>query len=426
MVFTAGCNTFHKYSMNDGHIDPTLALENINTLPVAHMVAQVRSKQLSIKDIQNRLLGLIKNKLEEKTQDDNGETVVQLIINGLKSHCETSKAINNYLNRINVDKIGFPVRSNKTYVQLSMALDWVQSQKEMFITNLRQDKLYRNMSNVVPVDALPTLKSPSDTVFWGNENPSVSTVMLISIAATLGIKPDPINMPAAATVYHFLDPDFELPDSLVPESYPFASQRTMLLIGDYQYGGQRRWYGSDLHNFCSSDLKGQLLLGPEDCSSAVGKATYCTTAQVSSLTTNAIIKSYDQKDNVYHYASVTHLIKGDISDDQLRLINPGDIYVVRGHTAIVASKPDQKGNVITLQFNRDIDTSEGKLSGGGLFPYNLCEPKANDTYFLRKDLTWKESFSLSDFLRKNQEQYEKIFPNGRPTDKLGDCRIFYE
>ncbi|WP_223254170.1 hypothetical protein, partial [Cardinium endosymbiont of Bemisia tabaci] len=143
------------------------------------------------------------------------------------------------------------------------------------------------------------------------------------------------------------------------------------------------------------------------------------------LNTNQIIKSYDDKNNVYHYGPVTHLIKGNISDQQLRLIQPGDIYVVKGHTAIIGTKPDHEGNVVTLQFNRAIDTNQGKLSGGGLFPYNLCEPKAQDTYFLRKALPWKESVSLSAFLTKTQEKYEKIFPNG-PTDKLGDCRIFYK
>ncbi|WP_223245668.1 RP439 family protein [Cardinium endosymbiont of Bemisia tabaci] len=425
LVFAIACNTLDKYSMNDAHTDRRVVLEDINTLPVAHMVSQVRSKQLSIRDIQNKLLALIKKKLEEKTKDHNGETVVQLIINGLKDHCHTSQAINNYLKTVHVEQIGFPVKSNKTYLQLSMALDWVQSQKEVFIANLQQDKLYHNLSNFVPVDGLPILQSPSDSVFWGNENPSVTTAMLISIAATLGIKPDPINIPAAATVYHFFDRGFQFPHNLVPDSYPFASQRTMILIGDYQYGGQRRWYASDSSSYSSPDLEDQLLLGPEDCSSAVGKATYCTTGQVNDLNTNQIIKSYDDKNNVYHYGPVTHLIKGNISDQQLRLIQPGDIYVVKGHTAIIGTKPDHEGNVVTLQFNRAIDTNQGKLSGGGLFPYNLCEPKAQDTYFLRKALPWKESVSLSAFLTKTQEKYEKIFPNG-PTDKLGDCRIFYK
>ena len=413
LVLTASCNTFSRYSMDNN--DRTVILEDVNTFPVAHMIAQVRSKQLSIKDTQNILLGQIKKKLEEKLQDNNGEAVVQLIINGLEDHRNTSQKINDYLNTFTLDQIGFPIKWNKTYVQLSMALDWIQSQKDMVITNLQQDKLYHNISNVCPVDTLPVLKSPSDSVFWGNENPSVSTAMLISIATTLGIKLDPINMPAAATVYHFHDHNFQLPDNLVPPSYPFASQRTMLLIGDYQYGGQRR----------RSDSNNQLLLGPEDCSSAVGKATGCTTVQVNNLTTNEIIKVYNHKNNKYNYDSVTHLIKGKINDKQLTLIQPGDIYVVKGHTAIIASKPDHKGNVITLQFTRDIDTNNGKQSGGGVFPYNLCAPTSEDTYFLRKGLPWKESSSLTDFLRKTQEKYEKIFPNG-PTDKSGDSEIFFE
>lgn len=279
------------------------------------------------------------------------------------------------------------------------------------------------LSNNISSDELPTLQSPSDRIFWGNENASVSTAMLISIAVTLGIKTDHMDMPAAATVYPFRNREFQLPSDLVPTAYPFTSQCTMCLLGDYHYGGQRSWYQEPSFN---TDRTNQLLLGPEDSSSAVGKATYCTTEQANNLNTNEIIKSYDHLNNSYDYSPITCL-QGNVTDQQLRSIHPGNIYVFTGHTAIIASKPDYKGNIITLRFSRNIDLStQYKKSGGGLYGYNLgTEAKEKTIYILSKEMPWKKSANLTDFIRKIQAKYETIFPN-RAVNTFGDCRIFYE
>lgn len=422
LLLTIACNRLSTYSMNSS--SRSVTFKEINTLPVAHMVAQIRSKQLSIKDVQNKLLALIKNKLlEESMKDNSRKTVLKLIIEGLERDYCISNHINDFLEKSTLEDIGYEIKTNKTPQQLLMALEWVQKQKETFITNLLSDKLYHGLSNDISPDELPTLQSPSDTVFWGNENSSVSTAMLISIAATLSIKLDHMNMPAAATAYPFRNRDFKLPNDLVPTPYPFASQRSMLLIDTYQYGGQRNWYPDNSSN---TDDTNQLLLGPEDCSSAVGKATYCTTKQVKTINTNEIIKAYYDQNNLYHYCPVTCL-HSNISDQQLKLIHPGSIYIVKGHTAIVASKPDQKGNVITLQFNRDIHTNtQHKQLGGGLYTYDLAtKSKERTIYFLCKEMPCKESSSLENFMRKVQEKYETIFPNG-PVNILGNCKIFYE
>lgn len=422
LLLTIACNRLSTYSMHNG--SRSVTFKEVNTLPVAHMIAQVRSKQLSIKDIQNKLLGLIKEKLLEGSMKDNsGKTVLKLIIEGLERDYYISNQINNFLKNANLEDIGYEIKTNKTPQQILMALEWVQSQKEVFISNLLSNKLYHGLSNDISPEELPTLQSPSNKVFWGNENSSVSTAMLISIAATLGIKLDHMNMPAAATAYPFRNRDFKLPNDLVPTPYPFASQRSMLLIDTYQYGGQRDWYPDNSSN---TDDTNQLLLGPEDCSSAVGKATYCTTKQVKTINTNEIIKAYYDQNNLYHYCPVTCL-HSNISDQQLKLIHPGSIYVVKGHTAIVASKPDQKGNIMTLQFNRDInENTQHKQLGGGLYTYDLTEKvKEKAIYILSKEMIWKESYTLADFMRKIQEKYETIFPDG-PIDRFGDCKIFYE
>ncbi|MGG2345070.1 hypothetical protein [Rickettsia amblyommatis] len=160
--------------------------------------------------------------------------------------------------------------------------------------------------------------------------------MLSSIVASDNQKQ--AMMPGAATSFPFLNSDHKLPNGLVPTSYPFASQNSMILVGDYQYGAHRYF-------------KEQLLFGPEDCSTAVGKATYLTTGQIQSISTMSMQAAYNDPANEYHYKAITFL-SGDIKDEQLKLIQPGDIYLVKGHTAIIATQPGNKSNITTLQFSR--------------------------------------------------------------------------
>ncbi|MFP3012617.1 MAG: hypothetical protein ACEY3D_06810 [Rickettsia sp.] len=237
--------------------------------------------------------------------------------------------------------------------------------------------------------------------------------MLSSIAASC-TKEQKI-MPGAATSFPFLNPSYELPDDLVPTSYPFASKNGMILVGDYQYGAHRYF-------------KEQLLFGPEDCSTAVGKATYLTTKQIQSINTINMQAAYNNPANEYHYKAITFL-SGDVKDEQLKLIKPGDIYLVKGHTAIIATQPDNKSNITTLQFTRDIDMPVDQRLGGGLYDYNLCNKAKEietDIYILRPDLEpLHESCSLSQLLKQIDFKYLTLFPES-PIDIPGDCRIFLE
>ncbi|XP_054711733.1 uncharacterized protein RP439-like [Uloborus diversus] len=377
---------------------------------IAHMVAQIRSKQKATKDSQDRVQKIIVEDREQRPDTSDAE-LVNLFERNLETCYDTSISINNYLKDQDLCNIGWPIKTNKTHLQLKMAQNWTQTHEEDLISQIENGKLYHKLTNTIAPDELPLLQSPSNQTYWGNENPSVSSVYLASIAAACGKRQD--SMAGAAAFFPLPNSSYFLPDDLIPSSYPFASKKGMMLFGDYQYGAQR-------------NFKQQLLFGAEDCSTAVGKATYLTTEQIQGISTASMIEAYFKPGNEYNYTAITFL-SGDIQEEQLKLIQPGDIYLVKGHTAIIATNPDSKSNITTLQFNREIDTPANKTLGGGMYNYNLRD-KAKETgvYILRPDLELlHESCSLSMLLNKIDFKYSILFPNG-PKDIPGDCRIFFK
>lgn len=391
----------------------------VNTKQIAHMVAQARAKQLATKSTQDKLLKII-TEYRQDHPDVSDKELEQQFLQNISENYRTSISINNYLKTQDLNKIGFPIKSNKTHLQLNMAKGWIEEQEESLIAQILAGKFYHNLSNEIPSNSLPVLQSPSDTQYWGNENPSVSSVLLADIVASCNKKQD--NLAGAATFFPFVDSSYALPDSIVPASYSFATKNGMTLFGDYQYGAQR-------------DFKEQLVFGPEDCSTAVGKATYLTTNQIKDINTTDMQAAYeaskeaDRPDPKYHYQAVTFL-SGDIQDSQLRLIQEGDIYLVKGHTALIATKPDNRSTITTIQFNRDIDSAENKILGGGTYDYNLCD-KAEEIktgiYILRPTAVQPlhESCSLGELLNYIDSKYLTLFPDG-PTNIPGDCRMFLE
>ncbi|KHO02429.1 hypothetical protein JS61_07625 (plasmid) [Rickettsia felis] len=391
----------------------------INTKQIAHMVVQVRAKQLATKSTQDKLSKIITEYRQDHPDVSDKELEQQFLQKISENYC-TSISINDYLKTQDLNKIGFPIKSNKTHLQLNMAKGWIKEQEESLITQILAGKFYHNLSNEIPCDSLPVLQSPSNTQYWGNENPSVSSVLLADIVASCNKKQD--NLAGAATFFPFIDSSYALPDSIVPASYSFATKNGMTLFGDYQYGAHRYF-------------KEQLVFGPEDCSTAVGKATYLTTDQIKDINTTNMQAAYEASietgspDPKYHYQAVTFL-SGDIQDSQLRLIQEGDIYLVKGHTALIATKPDSRSTITTIQFNRDIDSAENKILGGGTYDYNLCD-KAKEIktgiYILRPTTVQPlhKSYSLGELLNQIDSKYLTLFPDG-PTNISGDCRIFLE
>ncbi|XP_031633870.1 uncharacterized protein LOC116347432 [Contarinia nasturtii] len=388
-------------------------MDSVNTKQVAHIVAQVRAKQLATKSIQDNMSQIIVQYHEDHPDVSDRELAQQFLQNISTDH-STSVSINNYLNGQDINLIGYPIKFNKTHLQLNMAKEWIAEQKESLITQIIAGKFYHKLSNEIRSAELPVLQSPSTTQFWGNENPSVSSILLADIVASCNKKQD--NLSGAATCFPFFSSNYELPDSFVSASYSFASKNGMTLFGDYQYGGQRYF-------------DKQFVFGPEDCSTAVGKATYLRTDQIKSIETSSMQAAYFNRDNQYHYQGVTFL-SGDIQDNQLKLIQEGDIYLIKGHTAIIATKPDNRSKITTIQFSRDIDSAENNTLGGGTYDYSLCDVARkikSGIYILRStDLEpLHESCSLSQLLSRIDSKYATLFSKG-PLNIAGDCRMFLE
>jgi len=130
-----------------------------------------------------------------------------------------------------------------------MALSWIEQREVSLITDLEQRILYNSLSNVNGIDQLPALQSPSKTTFWGNENPSVSTVLLYSVASSLGVSVEPKALMGAATFYPFFKSDYAIKDI---SNNPFIFEKGVVLFGDYQFGGHR--YFSNEHPHLGVDL----------------------------------------------------------------------------------------------------------------------------------------------------------------------------
>jgi len=382
---------------------------NINSKSVAHIIAQIRAKQLATRDSQYKVQKSIVENWEETEIDESGETIHQQIVESLEKFYNTSKTINNCFKeqKVEVTDIGFPIKYNKTDLQLKMAYEYAQEQEDSLIARITNGKFYHGLSNSIDANELPILQSDNKTSYWGNENSSVSSVLLASINYVLdGIQ---IDMPGAATFHPFYNSEY----TLILKDYPFANENGMTLFGDYQFGGHRYF-------------KDQLVFGPEDCSSSIGKATGLTTEQVKSITTTQVRENYSD----YGYELVTTL--NDIDQKQLELIKSGDIYLRENHTAIIATKPDNLSNITTLQFARDIDREEGKILGGGLYDYNLSAKLGEDSntpiYILRaKNLEpLFEETSLTNFLNKIDNKYLELYQDGLTKDLVGDCSVFFE
>lgn len=382
----------------------------INTKQIAHVIAQARAKQLATKSIQDKLPQIIVQYREEHP-DISDSMLAQQFLQHIAEDYQTSILINNYLQKQDLNEIGYPIKTSKTHLQLAMAEEWIKEQGEDLITQIITGKFYHNLSNEIPYDALPVLQSSSSTEYWGNENPSVSSVLLFDVVASCNKVQT--NLAGAATFFPFLDSSYALPDDIVPPFYPFAAASNITLFGDYQYGAQRYF-------------KEQLLFGPEDCSTAVGKATYLTNEQIKSISTGNMVKAYSNPNNEYHYKAAT-LLKSDIKKGQLELIQEGDIYLVAGHTALIATKPDNNSKITTVQFNRDIDSVENKRLGGGTYDYTLSEQvKEKEVYILRPTLEpLGESCSISELLNNIDSKYFALFPDG-PTYITGDSSIFLD
>lgn len=369
----------------------------INTESVARMTAMIRLKQLAQKSAQDRLIDNIKTALE--TTDTSGETLTAKINSKLEEYHAKSVEIQKEIATFNLEDIGFPILRSKTHVQLNMVKNWGAERGEDLLHDLTTGKLYHSLPNDISRDELPVLQSPSETSFWGNENASVSSAMLASIAYILAPRVE-LNLTGAATFYPFLNQHFE---TTLEGTNPFYFNRGFKLFGDYQFGA---------HRYFSSPYPGlgQQVFAPEDCSSAVAKATSLTEEQVAQIYTGAIKAAYSNPTNEYHYAAV------------LDGVQEGDIYLRAGHTAIISEVTGPE--IDTLGFNRDIDCAVGKQLGGGSYKYNLHDSTEEKPILILRSSqeSLGESSSLADFLSRIDGEYFREFGAAGPMEDItGDC-----
>ena len=384
----------------------------ITSIPAAHMSTQIRIKQLATKSTQEKLNAAIIKKLQEM-QDISGEALTKQIAENLSGWLELVKGVNVLFSpKEELENVGYPIKFNKTALQLEMALKWVAQRDLGIINDLEHSVLYNSLSNVNGIDQLPALQSPSDSAFWGNENPSVSSVLLYSIASTLEISIKPDGLMGAATFYPFFKQGYTINGI---ENNPFVFENGAILFGDYQFGGHR-YFSNEYPNL------GQRLFSPEDCSSAVGKANHLTERQIVGINTGALRAAYTDPTNEYGYRAITSSSSGEQLNYEL--IEPGDTYVRGGHTAIVAEK-DNLGNIHSLEFNRDIDVAVSKRLGGGTYLHSLPDlPVEPPVYILRSGIPLlKETCLLTDLLGRIDEAYNKFYQDN-PVDIAGDCDIF--
>ncbi len=400
---------------------------SIDSLPVFNMVTQIRVKQLATASTQNLLNKEIIEEFEE-LKDVSSESLVKQIKANLSEWLEYIKEVNaKFAPKESLENLGYPIKFNKTELQLKMALDWLNNCEDKDIDifqNLKNSIFHNGLTNNVEPDKLPFLQKPSDSVFWGNENPSVSTVLLYSIASTIGaetkigtqIKLD--KLVGAATFYPFFKKGYKIDVS----NNPFVFEDGTLLLGDYQYGGHR-YFSNEHPNL------GQSIIYPEDCSSAVGKATNLTEKQIVGINTRSIADAYKNKENEYKYKAITSSEHG-LDYEKIEL---GDIYVRGGHTNIVYSK-DNYGNLESLEFSRNLEADFGKrVSGGGINRYDLFEINKNildkndaHMYFLRSDAPpIKEESNLVHLLGRIDSVYDKFYAGGEFLGAIGDCNEFF-
>lgn len=379
----------------------------VSSLAAAHMTAQIRTKQLAIKSTQDKLNNKIIRKLEE-VQDFSGEALIKKISDNISDWLELVKKVNaSFAPQVESENVGYPIKHNKTVLQLEMALNFLKKRKLCLIKDLEKNIFYNGLSN--DIDQLPVLQAPSNNDFWGNENPSVSTVLLYSVVCSLDVSIKPQDLMGAATFYPFSKENYTIKGI---SDNPFVFENGIVLFGDYQFGGHR-YFSNKFPNL------GQRLFSPEDCSSSVCKANFLTENQVKNIYTGALKAAYSDPANEYGFKPVTS------SEKQLNyeLIEQGDIYLCSNHTAIILEK-DNSRNIKTLEFSRNIDVAVDKKLGGGTYFYFLPDNDIKPVYILRRVMPLlKESCSLTELLVKIDNAFYQFY-NETQLDKAGDSGIF--
>lgn len=123
---------------------------------VAHMVAHIRAKQLATKYSQDQAQEIIVEYCEQHP-DISYAKLARLFIDNLETYKDISLSINDYLRDQDLGDIGYPIKFNKTYLQLNMAKQWAEHQGEELISQIKSGQFYHKLTNTIDHDKLPLL-----------------------------------------------------------------------------------------------------------------------------------------------------------------------------------------------------------------------------------------------------------------------------
>ena len=306
-------------------------MPDITSAITLSMIEQIRMKQCataqSINAKQHEVV-----KIFESQQDMSGEAITKEIMGFVTDEYSNYAAKGNILMALGAATIGYPVAYNKTTLQIGYALEYMQSKGDDLLEGIVHGRLHNGLQCKVDKE-LPSIGSDSKTSFWGNENSSVSNVMLSLILAKYGKFTYPEISDGGATFFPYLGgPIHNVDTDLV-----FANNKGMVLFGDYQFGGHRYW-------------ETQHPLSPEDCSSAIAKAIGASDEQLKQFTTKYIREEKCSK----------------FQPKGLQDLSQGDLCLKGGHVMVVWSNADTSGAVKSLEFTRSIEKQDSpKMLGGG-------------------------------------------------------------
>lgn len=395
-----------------------MTIEYIHSLQTLRFVEMITAKRFAIKKFQYVLIKEI-NDIDYES-DVSGQNFYLKLKDFLKEEKNNIKIFN--AEKYELDDIGFPVQYNKTVNQISMALQWIETRQEDTLSDLLLGS-FNGLTNEYS-NELPTLGLDNKEYFWGNENSSVSSVLLWSVASMLSETHKPnISDSNLPHFYPFFNAEFS-PVKAVESNSIFFNDKGMYLFGDYQYGGHR--YFSNPH----PDL-GQKLTYAEDCSSAVAKAVCLTSDQITCITTSELKEHYKESSSTIY--SLSRITSSDNRTLDIEAIQPGNILVFGGHTGTIGKKDGH--NITLLEFARDIETEGKKVLGGGIRKYNTEFFQTKSSYVLRPNNLpeLKESCAVTNllgqieqWLEENQSilddipyhQYGSLF-----TGEDADCKI---
>lgn len=313
-----------------------------------------------------------------------------------------------------------------------MVKTWADSRGDDIISDLQNNVLYNALGNAVLPGELPTLAASGETSYWGNENSSVSTVLLYSAAHSLQIAPEKNQLVGAATFYPFVNANYQIGEI---EGNPFFSQEGALLFGEFQFSGHRVFakeyldWASDIFEIQGWEGAkhpngfGQFLFSPEDSVSSVAKATQLSQEHVATIWTGSLKEAYKTPGHEYGYHAITSSVDGEFLD--FDKIEQGDIFMRGSMVSIVLDATNPEA-IQFLEFNRDIDTQEGnKMLGGGIRTCSLTAFADKDIYVMRSSQEpIGEGVDLVDLIGRIDKAYHAGGYAESPFDVQGDCSVF--